>query len=47
MSPFIFSLNCFKCASKLWQKIHSQHDNHLIERNQSNHETSTILLIKT
>jgi len=43
MSSFSFSFNCFKCASKLCLKIHSQHDNHLIEKNQTNHEIGTIL----
>jgi len=39
MSSFnLFSLDCHKYASKRWPKIHSQYDNYLIQRNQTNHE---------
>ena len=39
MSTLSFSLNCFKCASKLWPKIRLQRKNHSIKRNQTNHES--------
>ena len=35
ISPFSFSFNCLKAASKFGQ-AHSQHDNHLIKQNQTN-----------
>jgi len=38
ISPFSTSFNCFKCASRIWHKTHSQYHNHLIEQNQINHE---------